>query len=75
MRSGYLAKNNDIEDFKYGVKWCLDSHNYDTIFSSSRDIVKNKFNEDFIAKEYINFMKRLSTVKMNKSMLPIKTIK
>lgn len=59
MRSGYLAKNNDIEDFKYGVKWCLDSHNYDTIFSSSRDIVKNKFNEDFIAKEYINFYEEI----------------
>ena len=59
MRSGYLAKNNDIEDFKYGVKWCLDSHNYDTIFHLVEISLKINLNEDFIAKEYINFYEEI----------------
>ena len=41
MKSGYIARNNDIEDFKNGVKWCLDSHNYDTtsITKASKEIM------------------------------------
>ncbi len=59
LKSGYLAKINNIEDFKTGIKWCLDSHNFDTISTSAREIIKNKFNEDSIAIEYINFYKEI----------------
>ena len=57
--SGYIAKKQDLDDFKNGIKWCLDDNNHKKISDAARQITKNKFNEGVIASKYINLYKKL----------------
>ena len=57
--SGYIAKNQDLDDFRNGIKWCLEDNNHKKISDAARQITTNKFNESEIASEYINLYKKL----------------
>lgn len=57
--SGYIAKNDDLNDFYNGINWCLNNENYSKISENAKAISRTKFDENKIASEYINFYNNL----------------
>lgn len=57
--NGYVAEYNNLKDFKKGVVWCLKDQNLNKISRNSRLIAIRKFNEQKIAKNYIQLYKNI----------------
>jgi len=54
QKNGYLAKNYDMEDFAYGIKWILENEEKKIYLSkNARNKVKNDFNLEKVAENYI----------------------
>lgn len=59
LKTGYVAKNNDREDFEKGIFWCLDFSNKKNLYDECIKLAKNKFSYDLISEEYIKIYKSL----------------
>lgn len=57
--SGYVAKNNNLKDFKKGIIWCLSNQNLIKISRNARLINIRKFNMQKIANNYIQLYKNI----------------
>ena len=58
-KNGYIAKNNDLNDFENGINWCLNPDNYDYISRNGRNWIEKNFNEKVISTQYIEFYKEI----------------
>ena len=61
-RNGYIANKNDINDYKNGILWVFNQiKNNDLAFANCREIVKEKFDINLIAKDYLKVYENLLT--------------
>ena len=49
--NGYVSKYQNIEDFKFGINWCLDHLNTSKM-SERLEVLKNKFSMEKIGGKY-----------------------
>ena len=52
-KTGYLAKQFDIEDLSQGIKWVLENSEIKQLGHNARKHVINNFNSNLIAKKYL----------------------
>lgn len=52
--NGYLAKEDDIEDFAKGIHWVLYDSDKQTTSINARNKVLQNYSEEIVAKKYIN---------------------
>ena len=58
--NGYLAKRNDIFDLAKGIQWILDDEKrYQKMSTNARKKVLDKYDINFVSKEYINLYKEI----------------
>jgi glycosyltransferase involved in cell wall biosynthesis len=52
-KTGYLAKQFDIEDLSQGIKWVLENSEIKQLGHNARKHVINNFNSNLVAKKYL----------------------
>jgi len=55
--NGYLAKPFDTQDLADGIEWILDNEKYDELCFNARDKVMREFDNEVVAKKYIQLYK------------------
>ena len=57
MQNGYLAISYDSSDLANGIKWILNSKNYDDLCLNAREKILKKFDSQTVVKQYIDLYK------------------
>ena len=57
-KNGYIAKENDINDFNIGIEWCLKNLNQKTMMLNLNSL-KEKFSEEVVGKLYKNIYSKI----------------
>ena len=63
--TGYISNYNDINDFSYGINWCLEntSLNSVNIGIKARNFIINKFSSDVVSSKFIDVCKKILSEK------------
>jgi len=59
QKNGYKAKPYEPDDLANGIKWVLNSRNYDELCSNARNKAVEKFDSKVVAQQYIALYRKL----------------
>lgn len=59
-KTGYIAKPFDVNDLKNGIKWVLETQNYEELIANSRNKAVDEFDVNLQTQKYIDLIKKVS---------------
>ena len=60
LQNGYVAEYKNVEDFTKGIKWILDTKDYEQLSKEAAHKVLREYSSKAVAKRYLEVYERLS---------------